>query len=229
KAGELYARVNQMTPEALGDGKERWAYCQMQNVAERLNNQDKPVAAADLPALEQQVRKAMALTPKLESVGNTLLSSLQARRDGGKERRRRAETTPAAPTAPAVDVKHTREEGASEAIAETKNFRIHHNLDRDEAEKVARLCEAARAAAQKRWFGRVLPDWAPKCDAHLYPNADAYSRATGVNGNSPGHAENGTEGERVVLRKLHFRLDHPNVLNTVLPHETAHVVLAGNF
>lgn len=225
KAGELYARVHETLPKEMDASKERWAYCQIYGVVHRLNATDKPIDATEWPGLEQQIRRAMSMTPKLETFGSSLLTTLQGRKAGTTVKQPELEATPL----PAVEVKHSRPAGSAVSVAETTNFRIFHQLDEAQAEEVAKSCEAARIAAQKHWFGKVQPDWTPKCDVHLHANADAYSRETGVQGAVPGHADIGNQGERVVKRKLHFRLDHPNVLKTVLPHETAHVVFAGNF
>jgi tetratricopeptide (TPR) repeat protein len=224
KAGELYNRASDLCPAEVADAKERWAYCQMHDIVARLNATDRPIAAPEWQTLEQQVRRAMAMTPKLETFGSTLLMTIQGRKSTPTK-----QSQIESPALPEVEVKHSRSAGAALSMAETTNFRIFHQLDEAQAEEVARGCEAARVAAQKRWFGKVLDDWTPRCDVYLHADADAYSRETGVAGGVPGHADIGAQGERVVKRKLHFRLDHPNVLKTVLPHETAHVVFAGNF
>lgn len=224
KAGDLYARVHETLPKEMGDSKERWAYCQIHGVVNRLNATDKPIDATEWPGLEQQIRRAMSMTPKLESFGTSLLTTMQGRKNVSVKQ-------PATETAPvpAIEVKHSKAAGSALSMAETVNFRIYHQLNQAEADQVAQACEAARATAQKHWYGKVQPDWTPKCDVHLHANTDAYSRETGVAGGVPGHADIGQQGERVVKRKLHFRMDHPNVLKTVLPHETAHVVFAGHF
>ena len=75
--------------------------------------------------------------------------------------------------------------------------------------------------------GKVPDDY----DVYLYPNASSYSRGTGVGTGAPGFAriKRAENSERIVERQLHMNLDVPNVLMTVLPHETTHVVLAGRF
>ncbi len=227
QAGALYARVNETLPDAMHEASERWAYCQLYEVVERLNR-DRPVAAEEWAGLEQQVRRAMSMTTKLQSFGNKLLVTINKRREGGTVAQVPVEAKPAI-DAPAIEVKHTKTAGARYAVAESANFRIFHDGDTGQAERVAKTAETARAAAQKKWFGRVGEEWTPKCDIYLHATADVYSRETGQSGNTPGHANLATQGERVVLRQLHLRLDNPTMLAQTLPHETTHVVLAGQF
>ncbi len=228
QAGELYDQAYELYPEALREAGERRAYCRMSLVVERLNRHDRPIASEEWTGLERQVRQAMSMTPKLEPFGNTLLATIGDRRMAKNERKPSTEA-PTAPAAPEVQVKHSRATGGRYALAETANFRVFHNLDEAKAEQIARIAESARAAAQKKWFGRVLEDWAPKCDLYIHPTADVYSAETGKPGTVPGHATIGTQGDRVVQRRLDMRLDHPEMLQRVLPHEATHVVLAGMF
>jgi len=227
EAGALYLKANDAAPEVVVEARERWAYCKIHVVVDRLNRNDKPIEKEEWPVLETQVRYAMAMTPKLEKYGETLLATLHDRRTGTAERAARAETPPAPETL--VAVKHSRPAGSAWALAETTNFRIFHNLDGAKAEEVAKIVETTRAAMQKKWFGKVEETWEPRCDVYLYPNADSYSRATGIRSSAPGHARVSRSGERIVERQLHMNLEAPNVLTTVLPHETTHVVIAGRF
>lgn len=227
KAGELYTRANELLPDALGEAKERWGYCKLSFVVERLN-EEKQIDSKEWPGLEREVRTAMALMPKLGTYGAKLLSTIENRRDGVKAARE--EKPVAVPVAASeVAVKHSQAAGSRWALAETANFRIFHALERTEAEEIARIAEATRVGMQTKWFGKVQPDWSPRCDIYLHANADAYSRETGVPGNSPGHSTLQTEGDRVLTRRVDLRLDNPNLLKGVLPHETTHVVLAGQF
>src|SRR5436853_7719639 len=102
EAGERYRNANDDAPEIVVDARERWAYCKMHLVVDRLNDKDKSIEKNEWPALETQVRTAMVMTPKLEKYGATLLTTLRDRRTGAPERA--AETPPAPETA--VAVKH---------------------------------------------------------------------------------------------------------------------------
>jgi tetratricopeptide (TPR) repeat protein len=224
QAGTLYARANEAMPEILKEARERWAYCKMHQVFGRLDAKGSPVAVEELPALEQQVRTAIAMTPnlaKLDSFGKELLASIQTRRSGAAPERR------VEAPAPALAIKHTaRPAGAKWAVAETANFRMFHNLETEQAEQILRIAETTRVAMQKKWFGNVAEDWKPRCDLYIHADAEAYSRETGAPQNAPGHATNQWDRDRLVMRRLDMRLDFPNMRETVLPHETTHIVLA---
>src|SRR5262249_58589309 len=63
-----------------------------------------------------------------------------------------------------------------------------------------------------------------------YPTCQDYSRATGAPTSSPGHSTCVLDGGRVMGRQLDLHCeDSAEMLTAVLPHETTHVVLAGNF
>jgi len=62
----------------------------------------------------------------------------------------------------------------------------------------------------------------------LHATTQDYSRKTGQY-NSPGHSSIRIEGGRLVERRVDLHCDEPNLLTAVLPHETTHVVLAGQF
>jgi hypothetical protein len=96
------------------------------------------------------------------------------------------------------------------------------------AEKAARLAEATRAAMGRKWLGSVPTTWSPRCDIYLHPTIKGYTLAGGRDG-SPGHSSISLPEGRVTLRRVDLRLDDPNMLTATLPHETTHVVLAGQF
>ncbi len=130
----------------------------------------------------------------------------------------------------AIPVRHSpRAEGESWALAETANFRIHHNQSRAVAERAARIAEAVRESAAKKWFGEPAPAWDEPCDIYLYDTAQDYSLATGRPPQVAGHSSFQEKDGRVVSRRIDLHCDNPNVFIGVLPHETTHVVLAGRF
>jgi hypothetical protein len=83
----------------------------------------------------------------------------------------------------------------------------------------------------RKWFGKDGEDWSPQCDIYLHGNAADYSQHTGQNAASPGHSRIDLDPNagRVVVRQVHLRCDNTSLLDAVLPHETTHVVLAGQF
>ena len=52
---------------------------------------------------------------------------------------------------------------------------------------------------------------------------------TGQPEESPGFSTMGMNGGRIIARRVNLRVDHPNLLRAILPHEITHVVLADLF
>jgi hypothetical protein len=113
----------------------------------------------------------------------------------------------------------------------TANFQVVHvEKHRALAEQIARTAESAREGQWKRWNPTIAdPGWSPRCEIVLFPTAEDFSRETLQPPGSPGFSTMGMNGGRVVLRRVHLRVDHPNLLKAILPHEVAHVVLADLF
>ncbi|HJT75618.1 MAG TPA: hypothetical protein VJ739_00285, partial [Gemmataceae bacterium] len=167
------------------------------------------------------VRLALNMAPRLDDVGKGLLRKIQSRRgtasaEGGEA---------AAPVA----VRHLDQQVQGWSVAETANFRIYHNQPRDVVERAAQVAEQTRAAMQRKWLGKVGPDWSPRCDLYLHASAHEYSQSTGVPASNPGFSTIHIEGGRVVGRRLDMHCDEPDMLTAILPHETTHVVLAEKF
>jgi hypothetical protein len=114
-------------------------------------------------------------------------------------------------------------------VAETTNFRLWHRDARAVAEQALTSAERTRALVFRKWFGETGGQWTPRCVLCLYPTGQAYQQATGVPEAVPGNSQTQHEGGRVVSRRIDLRGDRPGVLETVLPHEVAHVVLADRF
>jgi hypothetical protein len=231
EAGRLYEQCQRAEPSVAADAKAHWAYCKLYAAVEVYNDAVARNAAAP-PELEKDVRLAMNMAPDnqlVDTFGKNLLGKLQERR-GGAVRGAAPDRVDDAP--PAVEVRHTpRADGQQWAVCETANFRFFHNQPRETAEKAARVAEAARAMATKKWFGEAGAAWSPKCDVYLHATAQDYSTATGVPAESPGHStiSRAPNSDRIVARKIDLHADDPNMLIGVLPHETTHVVLAGRF
>jgi hypothetical protein len=114
-------------------------------------------------------------------------------------------------------------------VAQTAHFNVYHNQPRETAERVARIAETTRAAMARKWFGAEELNWEVPCDVYLHRGTQEYTQATGAPAQSPGHSTMKREGDRMVVRKIDLRCDEPHMLDSVLPHETTHVVLAGRF
>jgi hypothetical protein len=219
-AGKLYEQAHQTDSRIAEDARERWAYCKLFHVVELLNQFCKsgsPNGRSDheLADLEKEASDALVLAPRLD-YARQLLSEIRKRRR------------------PADDAVHEYHDLGRNAqgwfVGETANFLVYHVQSPDLARKTAEVAEQTRTRMYNKWFGRVVTDWNPKCQIFLYPTSQDYCRATGVPGGSPGHSSFNLDGGRVMGRQIDLHCEDPdNMLSAVLPHETTHVVLAGNF
>jgi tetratricopeptide (TPR) repeat protein len=219
EARRLYEQIARLDQAAVGGDPaqcERFAYCRLYSIVERVNQggPQKP----SWPDLENEVRGALTLAPRLESYGKNLLSQME---------KYRCEAAPAAQAEPSVPVRHYERDAQGWLLAETTNFRIFHKQTTDLAEQTAQVVERARAKVLQKWFSGGEP-WNLKCDVYVHPTADAYSQETGKY-NSPGHSSIRMENGRMIVRRIDVHADNPNMLVAVLPHETTHVVLADAF
>jgi hypothetical protein len=206
-AKRLFEQADREAPAALGEARERLGYCKLYAVAAALKgNSDSPPAD-----LEREVLEARRMTPKLEKWGDDLLRVARER------------------AGPPVGVKHTPRQGSGLALAETANFRIRHNQSAEFAEKVARLVEGTRAAAARKWFGQSLPNWSDRCVIYLHATRQGYVRYSNAQPGVEGGSTISMEGGRVLERLIHVHCEDVDLLTATLPHETTHVVLAGQF
>ncbi|MCS6978147.1 MAG: hypothetical protein NZM31_14230 [Gemmatales bacterium] len=218
QAGRLYAQAYEQERSLPQPCRERWAYCKLHWVTEQINQADRQ--KPDWLLLETEVRTALSLAPRLE-YGQTLLQRI--------EQCHRSATTVARSR---FTVRHSRETVNGWQQSESPNFRVFHT-DPTMAEQVLHVAEQTRSAVLRKWLGEENPeDWKVPCDIYLHANAQAYAHATGTPPESPGHSSIGAERQdasRIHSRRIDLRLDEPNLLRAVLPHETTHVTLAGLF
>jgi hypothetical protein len=220
QARRLYEQAHEIDARAAARGREQWAYCKLHRVVEEMK-QTGP-AKASWTELEQEVQAALRMSPRLDSTGKWLLKEINKRRGGSGASDEGTALT-------RINVKHLSKNAQGWYVAETANFRIFHNQSRELVHKVALAAEQTRLSMSRKWFGSAGNVWSPRCDVYLHDDGRAYARATGVPANSPGHSRIETDGERVVSRRIDVHCDNPNMLKAVLPHETTHVVLAGQF
>jgi hypothetical protein len=221
-AKQLYEQAFQTDSKLVGDIGGRWAYCQLQVVVEQINRY--PEQPCDWVRLESEVKKAVTVAPHLAKTGDMILGEMNKRRVNAP-----ADLAKAA--VPAAAVKHLPRGKHGWLVAETSHFRVFHNQTPEFAEKVAQIAEATRVQMSRKWFGKDSDEWMPKCDIYLHATAADYSQQTSQNPSVPGHSRielDSTSG-RVVARQMHMRCDNPAMLEAILPHETTHVVLAGQF
>jgi len=210
----LYGRAFEAERNLTSESRDRWAYCMLNHVVEQVNGAKLDGEA--LKKLTDDVRCAVAMSPGLANTGRWLLEEIENRKG-----------SPAAASTPPTPVQHSQRNGWQ--VAETVNFRIFHKQNREFSEKVAGVAERTRVEVLRKWFGGNGVPWRGKCDVYLHATAQAYGSATGVSATSPGHSRIETDSGNVVSRRMDLRCDIANLLNGVLPHETTHVVLAGQF
>lgn len=226
-AGLFYEKAHELDKGVLASSRERWAYCKLFNVVEQLNQL--PSSGTPPADLETEVRRAMELAPRLD-YAKQLLCEIEKRRTPAESDGKKRSPSPAEKTSePAITVKHGERNQEGWLVVETANFRIYHNQSRDLAEQAARVAERTRADMQKKWFGMTGPSWNPRCDIFLHATGHDYSQSTSAPLTSPGHSSFKLEGGRVLSRRIDLHCDDLNLLVAVLPHETTHAVLAGNF
>ena len=213
EAGAYYQKGAEFDRNQSAATRERWAYCKLFVVTEQINQP--PAEGLDWAALEQEVRVALTLAPRME-YGQTLLRVITERRQAP------AKTTSA--------IQHRSQRPDEWLVMESANFRVHYT-DAAFADQVLQVAEHTRRAAALKWLGEGnLPPWNPKCDIYLHPSALAYSHATGVGIDSPGHSSIGAatgDASRILSRVMHLHVDDASTLVAILPHETTHVTLAG--
>ncbi len=218
EAARLYEQAHQQDVKLPAGCRERWAYCKLHWVTEQINGASS--TGADWTALEREVRTALSLAPRLE-FGQTLLQNIA-------ELSKKVAPTPKA----RIEVKHLSQKQNGWQVAESANFRVFH-ADPAFAEQAARVAEQTRTEVMGKWLGEAAPTpWSIKCEIYLHANGQAYSKATGAPAESPGHSSIGAEkrdASRISSRRIDLHVDDPNLLRAVLPHETTHATLAGQY
>jgi hypothetical protein len=249
EAGRIYTVLNR-AGKLPDDRNGHWAYCRAVKVVRQINA--RPASEEEWAAIDDEIQQIRTLSPS--NWFGEYLRNLAAER--GRDPRSKAGRSNkvvvrgSSPDEPAPPRRRGARQAAPvpapapaqapppppvSAIAwsrqpiETANFQVVHvEKDRALAERIAQAAEAAREANVKRW-GSGEAAWTPRCEVVLFPNAQDFSRETLQPPDSPGFSTMGLNAGRIVLRRVHLRADHPNVLHAVLPHEVTHVVLADLF
>jgi tetratricopeptide (TPR) repeat protein len=223
-----FEQAAQMDPAAVAQSRDRWGYCKLSYVIDQLTQTSLDKSA--LPELQREVQSAMSMAPALRDKGKEVLAHIDER-GRSPAASGAGNNAPETPSDRTYTIQHHDSAGQGWHCAETTHFRIYHKQARDYAEKVALVAERTRYEMYRKWFGDGGPDWNPKCDLYLHPTAQDYARDGAASPNSPGHSKidhDRTTG-RVAFRRMDMRCDNPTMLEAVLPHETTHVVLAGQF
>jgi hypothetical protein len=125
-----------------------------------------------------------------------------------------------------VEVRRLDGDSAGWSVAETASFRVYHRENVDLARKAARAAEKTRSAIYRKWFGKVAPDWTPRCEVFLHANGEEYYQGTGFSTRQrPGFSTMATDAGRIVSRRMDLNAANPDLLKAVLPHEVAHIVI----
>ncbi len=110
------------------------------------------------------------------------------------------------------------------------NFVVHFpNRHATQAAAAAETCEALRQQLADYWTDDAvsLPNWQQRCHVVLHATAAGYVRAVGEGAqNTSGCATLKRLKGQVISRRIDLRLDRPDPLARVLPHELTHVLLA---
>lgn len=211
QACQCFEKVQAQGTSLPQDVKERYAYCKLYQVAERLNAlQGKP--GEQRPQMEHEVRAALELAPRLE-FGKELLQRLQLQ-----------------PSKITTAIKHLDQKDQGWLVCETANFKIYHT-DRQLAEQVAQIAETTRAAVIRKWLGHEVT-WQQLCQIYVHPTADSYHRQSGMPATAPGHSDydaDKNDASNIHYRRVFVRADHAHMLSAILPHEVTHVILNGQF
>jgi hypothetical protein len=205
QAAALFVEAVKAKESLTAAQRDEWAYCRLHAVGNRLNRE--PVDAATAAALGREVESAIRdASPRMMAFGNQLL---------GEIRQRSASGVITAAAAVAWEV------------IEGKNFRVHHQMNKEVATEVAAVAEQVRVAMYERWHGPAPAEWTPRCDIFLHPTASDYAKATGKTG--PGHSTVAQSGGRATSRRIDLPADEPTLLDGPLPHEVTQVLLADLF
>jgi hypothetical protein len=83
---------------------------------------------------------------------------------------------------------------------------------------------------QETWFGSATEEWSPRCDIVVHPTVNEYVRELGpASRQSSGCASVDIQHGKVAKRRIDLRADADDWMNSALPHELTHVILAEKF
>jgi tetratricopeptide (TPR) repeat protein len=220
QAKQLYEAAYHADQKTLEQFRKPYAYCLLDQVVNALNRTPGKVEGPD--ELSRQVQQALQLAhdlPDLQAQGKGLLKEIDQRRSGPM------------PDEASIGLQHLGRNPQGWLVTETTHFRIFHQQQKEYVEKVALIAERTRVLMSRKWFNQETGAWTPKCELVLHATGSDYSAMTKVPATSPGHSriESDPGTQRVIGRRMDLRVDNPHLLEAVLPHETTHVVLAGNF
>jgi hypothetical protein len=115
-------------------------------------------------------------------------------------------------------------------VLESENFYICCRPSCKAAQTLPTACEALRAQLSETWFGTSTEKWTPVCHIVVHETTASYAAALGAGSEqSSGCATIGIDSGKVVGRRIDLRGDAGDWLDSALPHELTHVLLAERF
>ncbi len=109
--------------------------------------------------------------------------------------------------------------GGRQSRSETANFVV-HAANQQMADQVAQAAESYRSELSQHWLGRNLPNWSVKC-----PITVMAADHLGAGGETTFTLSN----RSIVQWRMRVQGTYQRVLDSVLPHEITHTVLATHF
>lgn len=216
QARVLFENAHQADQQCTAQSRDRWAFCKLNAVVVTLNQANgQPCNWGDL---EKEVQSALVLAPHMKTTCAELLTEIGKRRGGKSDNA-------------AVAVKHYSANAEGWLMVESNNFRVFHQQTSAAAEQVARRAEGTRVEMARKWFGTPGEEWTPKCDIFLFNSAAEYVQQRKVAQGTPGHSriECDRVSHKIVNRRVDLHCEGFGWLETVLPHEITHVVVATHY
>jgi len=102
---------------------------------------------------------------------------------------------------------------------ETANFTVNAPCA-ESAQQFAEVAEQYRKDLAILWLGKTLPDWSARCSIKIHVGSDL-----GAGGKTSFIFENG----EVFGWEMEIQGSHERILDSVLPHEITHMILASHF
>lgn len=209
-ARDLFAQAAKEKATLTADQSAAWAYCRVRCATDRLNASTDAATAAGVVA---EIEDALASVPNQPALHTAAADILAAAK-------KRAGTT-AKPKSVAVV-------GDANAV-DSASFVVKFQGRKATADELIRAAEKARAEVFERWSGPAGGDWSPKCEIVLHPTAEAFAAATGLPATASGRAEVKLSDGKVSSRRIDLRADDETLIETALPRELTHIILADLF
>lgn len=206
-AERLYRQAHSNGTSLSRTENEAWAYCKLNAIMLKLNE---GAGGASLDSLAVELDQAIELGgDRIAKLSENLKAEIQKRKSAnftGKPEDQLVWNT-----------------------LEGENFRIRYSGSKSQAQEVLLVAEECRKFMYDRWSGAPLKSWSSPCEIQLYPSAKLYSQATGRPVSSSGHCQAIIKGGNVEARSISLHIEELSYLDTTLPREVTHLILAELF